>query len=139
MAAINRAQGFTEDAGISRVRLIRANKETIYDLRKINPDGSNNPDLMDGDQIIVPLLSALDAALGLLRPGDTVLIELKKPAGDVHKITATYTISNQGTIKLPMLEQEIPALGISVSTLTRRVEAAYMSAGIYSAPIINVI
>jgi protein involved in polysaccharide export with SLBB domain len=63
---------------------------------------------------------------------------LKKPTEDVHKITSVYSVSVQGTIKMPMLEKEIPALGISVSTLTRRVEAAYIGAGIYYAPIFNV-
>lgn len=54
LSAINRAGGFAEAAGIRRVKLIRADKETIYDRRKINPDGSNNPVLMDGDEVIVP-------------------------------------------------------------------------------------
>lgn len=54
MAAINRAGGFTEFAKTKSVKLIRGNQQTVYDMRKINPDGSNNPVLMDGDQIIVP-------------------------------------------------------------------------------------
>jgi hypothetical protein len=45
---------FTEFAKVREVKLIRGNKETRYDLRTVRPDGSNNPLLMDGDQIVVP-------------------------------------------------------------------------------------
>lgn len=54
IAAIGKAGGFTKTANPSRVKLVRTNKETIYDLRRIQPDGSNNPGLMDGDLVIVP-------------------------------------------------------------------------------------
>jgi hypothetical protein len=36
------------------VKLIRANRQTIYDMRKIDAGGTNNPILMDGDTIVVP-------------------------------------------------------------------------------------
>ncbi len=52
--AITRSGGFTEFAKVREVKLVRGNKETRYDLRNIKPDGSNNPLLMDGDQIVVP-------------------------------------------------------------------------------------
>ena len=54
MSAINRAGGFTEFAKTKAVKLLRGNSETVYDMRKIQANGSNNPVLMDGDQIIVP-------------------------------------------------------------------------------------
>ena len=46
--------GFTEFAMMRSVKLIRGKKETKYDLRQMKKDGSNNPLLQDGDQIIVP-------------------------------------------------------------------------------------
>lgn len=138
MAAIDKAGGFTKTADPSRVKVIRAKKETIYDLRKIKPDGSNNPLLMDEDQIIVPAVSAMPAWPGLLKPGDSIFIELKNPAEDLHKITSIYTISAPGTLKLPMLQQEISAVGISATTLTLRIEAAYTKAGIYKSPMFHV-
>lgn len=54
MAAIDKSGGFTKTADPSRVKLIRAKKETTYDLSKIKPDASHNPLLMDEDEIIVP-------------------------------------------------------------------------------------
>ena len=52
--AIMSTGGLAEFADAKRVRLIRGKKETIYDLRKIPPDGGNNPVLKDGDVIHVP-------------------------------------------------------------------------------------
>jgi protein involved in polysaccharide export with SLBB domain len=74
---------------------------------------------------------------GLLKPGDAVQIELKTPAEDASTFGTLYAVSDRGTIKMPMLEQEIPAVGISTSTLARRIEAAYKAAQIYTAPMIN--
>jgi protein involved in polysaccharide export with SLBB domain len=52
--AITSRGGFTEFAKVREVKLIRGNKETKYDLRRMKADGSNNPLLQDFDQIIVP-------------------------------------------------------------------------------------
>ncbi len=52
--AITSRGGVTEFAKVREVKLIRGKKETKYDLRQIKADGSNNPFLQDGDQIIVP-------------------------------------------------------------------------------------
>ena len=52
--AITRAGGFTDSEKVREVKLIRGKKETKYDVRRIKADGSNNPLLQDGDQIIVP-------------------------------------------------------------------------------------
>lgn len=97
-------------------------------------------------KFLIPFLSALlllsviparAQQAGLLKPGDAVQIELKTPAEDATNITTLYAVSDRGTIKMPMLEQEIPAIGISTSTLARRIEAAYKAAEIYTAPMIN--
>jgi protein involved in polysaccharide export with SLBB domain len=52
--AITRAGGFTDSEKVREVKLIRGKKETKYDVRRMKADGSNNPLLQDGDQIIVP-------------------------------------------------------------------------------------
>ena len=82
--------------------------------------------------------SAQAQMAGVLKPGDSVNIELKTPAEDAPNLTTTYAVSDRGTIKMPMLEQEIPANGITASVLARRIEAAYKAADIYTAPMINV-
>ncbi len=53
-ATLISAGGFGEAADFSRVKLTRGGKDTLYDLSKIEPDGSNNPLLKDGDSVFVP-------------------------------------------------------------------------------------
>jgi polysaccharide biosynthesis/export protein len=136
LAAINRAGGM--DGKVRQIKILRGGKELIFDVRKILPDGSNNPMLMDGDEILIQASSEKPDGAALLNPGDTVLIKLKEPASDSHKITTVYSVSNQGTIKLPLLKQEIPAWGLSEAALARSLEIAYIKLGIFKFPIIQV-
>jgi polysaccharide export outer membrane protein len=78
-------------------------------------------------------------AQNALKAGDPVDIELKVPAEDAASVSTRYTISENGTIKMPYIEGEIKAAGLSVSQLARRLEAAYKEKGIYTAPTFNVI
>ena len=85
----------------------------------------------------VSVLSAKAQQAGLLKPGDSVIISLQTPAEDASTVTTTYPISDRGTVKMPMLDQEIPAAGIDAATLARRIEAAYKAAQIYTNPTIT--
>ena len=87
---------------------------------------------------LLAIVPAKAQQAGILKSGDSVVIQLKTPAEDAENFTTTYAVSDRGTIKLPMLEQEIPAAGVSASTLARRIEAAYKAAEIYTTPMINV-
>ena len=73
-----------------------------------------------------------------LKAGDPVQIELKAPQEDAAAFGGHYTISESGTIKVPHLNQEIAAVGISTSQLSRKIEAAYKAAEIYTNPTIIV-
>ena len=73
-----------------------------------------------------------------LKAGDPVMIELKVPAEDATNVTSKYNISTAGTVKVPYLEREIQAAGLTTTDLARRIEAAYRAAEIYTAPTINV-
>ena len=81
--------------------------------------------------------SVMAQQAGVLKPGDSVIISLQTPAEDASTVTTTYPVSDRGTVKMPMLDQEIPAAGISASTLARRIEAAYRAADIYTNPTIT--
>jgi polysaccharide export outer membrane protein len=93
--------------------------------------------------ILIALLAVLVAPLaraqqgGVLKKGDLVTIELKAPSEDAGVVTSQYPVSPAGTIRMPMLETEIPAVGISASELARRIEAAYKREQIYTNPSIN--
>jgi len=52
--AIMSCGGPTEFADMRRVKLIRGTRQTIYDMRKLDPNGSNNPVVQDGDTIHIP-------------------------------------------------------------------------------------
>lgn len=52
--AIMAAGGLTEFADPKKVRLMRGNRSQVFDIRKIQDNGSNNPILMDGDTIHIP-------------------------------------------------------------------------------------
>jgi len=77
------------------------------------------------------------AQIAPLKTSDNVKIELKTPAEDTATVSSTYTVSGQGTIKLPMLAAEIRAAGLTTTDLARRIEAAYRAADIYRNPTIN--
>lgn len=76
--------------------------------------------------------------LTALKAGDPVNIELKVPAEDAQNVTSKYNISGNGTVKVPYLDREIPAAGLSTTELARRIEQAYKAAEIYTNPTINV-
>jgi polysaccharide export outer membrane protein len=82
--------------------------------------------------MLAPLAQAQQA--GVLKRGDLVVIELKTPLEDVQSVSSKYVVSERGTIKMPMLEHEISALGITPDALARNIERAYVAAGIYTAP-----
>jgi polysaccharide export outer membrane protein len=75
---------------------------------------------------------------GALKASDPVKIELKVPAEDAANVSATYIVSETGHLKMPYLDREIPAAGLSVSQLSRRIEAAYREANIYTNPTVIV-
>jgi protein involved in polysaccharide export with SLBB domain len=79
------------------------------------------------------------AQVSKLKPSDPVQIELKVPAEDATNVTSIYTVSNAGTIRMPYLDHEIQAAGLSTTDLARRIEAAYKAAEIYTNPTINVV
>lgn len=78
--------------------------------------------------------SAHAQGAAVLKKGDLVVIELKTPVEDATSVSSKYVVSERGTVKMPMLAQEIPALGITPDALARRIEQAYIAADIYTAP-----
>ena len=73
----------------------------------------------------------------ILKASDQVVVELKTPVEDATTVSSTYTVSARGTVKMPMLNAEIQAAGLTPTELARRIEAAYRGAEIYTNPAIN--
>lgn len=70
-----------------------------------------------------------------LRGGDVVQLKLMGvPEKDQASISGEYTVTGEGTVRLPYLEKEIPAAGKRPSVLARSVETRYVEAGIFTDP-----
>jgi polysaccharide export outer membrane protein len=87
---------------------------------------------------VFPALARMPMGV-LLKPGDEVIIEMRNPPEDAPKPPATYVISEQGKLKLPMLQQAIPAAGVSLKTLTSNNNEAYKGSGIHPFPSVKTI
>jgi len=61
------------------------------------------------------------------------------PAAEQQRISGLYNVSERGYVSLPLLKNPIKASGLNLSTLARRIEAAYKAAGMYKDPRITVI
>ena len=86
--------------------------------------------------ILAPTANAQTIALAA---GNAIQIELKVPAEDAANVTSMYSLSATGTVRLPYLNTEILAVGLSPTALARKIEQAYKAAEIYTNPTINVI
>jgi len=60
------------------------------------------------------------------------------PSEETLSVSATYTISSGGKVKLPYLSAEVDAAGLSPTELQRKIENAYKTAEIYTHPTITV-
>jgi protein involved in polysaccharide export with SLBB domain len=89
--------------------------------------------------LVAALLSpSLPAQTAPIKAGDPLQIELKAPAKDATVVNGTYTVSPSGTVKLPHLEREVFAAGLTTTDLARRIEQAYKVNEIYTSPTINI-
>jgi len=94
---------------------------------------------------ILPILSFLLLVAGIcpaaagLEGGEQVNLTIRgvEPA-EQQKINGTYRVGDSGGIRLPLLEQSVPARGLSAEQFARSAEAAYKAAGIYARPVIEV-
>jgi polysaccharide biosynthesis/export protein VpsN len=95
---------------------------------------------------IIQLLAVFAAMISLagaqttIQAKQAIQIELKGvPDGEAAQVTGNYTVSESGYVRLPMLDGQIRAAGLSSTTLAQNIEAAYKSAQIYVHPSIQVL
>jgi len=55
-----------------------------------------------------------------------------------QKVSGTYRVGESGRVRLPLLDQALPASGMTAEQFARSAEAAYKVAGIYVRPAIEV-
>jgi protein involved in polysaccharide export with SLBB domain len=74
-----------------------------------------------------------------LEPGEQINLTIRgvDPA-EQQKVTGIYRIGESGGVRLPLLDDLLPARGLTPEQFARAVESAYKSAGIYDRPAIEV-
>jgi protein involved in polysaccharide export with SLBB domain len=89
--------------------------------------------------IFVSLITAVCASPEI-SPNTTLSIKIYGVTnGEQSKFDGSYTVDPKGFIYLPLLKDGIRASGLSSSKLARNIEKAYVNAGMYVNPRINVI
>ncbi|MEK7949720.1 polysaccharide biosynthesis/export family protein [Luteolibacter soli] len=72
--------------------------------------------------------------------GRAIQIQVKGvPADDSTLISGAYTVSDGGTIRLPLLSSPIRAAGLSPTSLAQNIEASYRAEKIFTTPAVNVV
>ena len=82
------------------------------------------------------------AALPLvkLEAGDAIELTVRGiPPGEQQGMNGSYTVDDQGGVRLPLLDAPLKAGGLTAREFARAAERAYRKAGIYTAPAIEVV
>ena len=86
------------------------------------------------------LMGLLPVSAAELAKGDAIQLTLRGVApSEQSQVTGDYTVDDSGRVRLPLLEDPVPAIGLSPAGFARRAEAAYRAAGIYTQPAIEVV
>jgi protein involved in polysaccharide export with SLBB domain len=91
--------------------------------------------------IVGILCLALTASLPAagLAPGDKVKITLRGvPSDDQTRINGEYSLSDNGNLRMPSINEDISAKGLTRDELARKIELAYRKSEIYTSPTIEV-
>jgi len=79
-------------------------------------------------------------AQSTISAGRAIQIQLKGvPSEDSTLISGSYTVSESGTVRLPLLSGPIRAAGLSPTSLSQSIEAAYRAEKIFTTPAVNVV
>jgi protein involved in polysaccharide export with SLBB domain len=72
--------------------------------------------------------------------GRAIQIQIKGvPAEDSTLISGAYTVSESGTVRLPLLSSPLRAAGLSPTALAQNIEASYRAEKIFTTPAVNVV
>ncbi|MDC0088256.1 polysaccharide biosynthesis/export family protein [Akkermansiaceae bacterium] len=96
-------------------------------------------------KIIAPALVmlfglTLNVSADVISTDSILTINIKAvPTEEQEKVNGSYTVSSNGYVNMPWLNAPIKASGLTGTQLSRKIEKAYITAEIYSKPLINVI
>ena len=102
LTAIKERGGVTKSANVSKVELFRGTKQIEYDLRTLTKE--TDPVLEAADQVVVLGFPGA-ATAAFLQPGQGFRLRVSSVSlDDLQQISGNYTVSTEGTIKLPYVE-----------------------------------
>lgn len=82
----------------------------------------------------------LSQAQTTINAGRAIEVQIKGvPTEEMSRVNGTYTVSESGVVRMPLLPTPIRAAGLSPTALAQSIESAYRSAQIYTQPTITVI
>ena len=85
------------------------------------------------------LAGLIGPASAELAAGDRIGVTLRGvPATEQEKVNGKYQVGESGAVRLPLLDELVPARGLSPEQFARAAEAAYKQDGIYDRPAIEV-
>ena len=74
-----------------------------------------------------------------LRAGDKVTMKIAGvPATDVQTLSGLYTISGEGTLRMPYLQNEIRAASLAPTQVARIIEKRYVAEEIFTRPTVTI-
>ena len=75
-----------------------------------------------------------------IKLGDSLKIFLKGvPASEKAKVDGQYVVGQSGSIRVPLADVSVSAVGLTGEQLARKIEAVYRAAEIYTKPTIEVV
>lgn len=89
--------------------------------------------------IISASLLTFSASAEVVSKSSMVNLVIKAvPVVEQQSVSGQYPVSSNGFVSLPHLDQAIKASGLSGAQLSRKIEKAYVDAGIYTKPLISI-
>lgn len=88
---------------------------------------------------LVTLVALPSIAIASMEAGEQLNLTIRGvDATEQQKVSGTYRIGESGKVRLPLLDDLVTARGLSPEQFARSVESAYVNAGIYSRPAIEI-
>jgi len=116
--------------------LAKSTLQYKVNLKFINPAMKQPRHLLFSTLLVLGLPCS---ALAGLEPGEQINLTIRgvSPA-EQQKVSGIYRVGDGGGVRLPLLAELLPARGLTPEQFARAAEAAYVKAGIYDRPAIEV-